>query len=652
MENLIDNISAYLTFSIGWTIFHSIWIGAIVSVLLFIVLSLTRERKAELRYRISLISLSLFALSVLFVFIRIYSSCTELSPDSARTLSPTGTRYLASTLIEENISFRQTDILSEITSRVKGFLNNNYYSITLVWLIGILVLGLKFGGGLLFVRRIKCSGVSPASKTIIDITEKLKHTTGIRKCVKVINSSAARVPMVIGFIKPYIIIPAGILSGIPTNQVEAIIAHELAHIKRNDFIINIFQSLLEILLFYHPATWWISSVIRAEREVCCDKLAIGNSGDKMAYIKALLNIGGKCSPDSIPAVALAGSDISLLNRIKRITKMKRMGFNKIEKLTSAIMSLLLISGLFIITGFSSNRTVFDIEPASPSVVTPEDIQAPVNKLIESNILTDSAPPILHTQDTIILDGTIRSSFRDPEDDVNKDVEMTFKKGELTKLVIDGKTIPESDYPKYKYLIDDTKEDMADALEDIEEASEDIEEALKEIEELDLEQIQEDIDEALKEIEEIDIEELDIEIQGSLKEMEEIDIELIMEQIEDDIEAFVEIDIEMKLEEIRESIKEIDLTVIKAEIEEARENMRSIDFDLIKKDFEKSIDKIKDFDKIKFEKALEKTFEKHEKTLEKSKEDIKKTKDKKKKELEKEKKKLEKQLILIQENQPL
>ena len=108
--------------------------------------------------------------------------------------------------------------------------------------------------------------------------------------VVLLESCLAEVPVVIGYLRPAILIPAGMLTGLPAAQIEAILLHELAHIRRADYLVALAQSAVEGLLFYHPAVWWISGVLRAERENCCDDFAIAIQGDPHAYATALATI--------------------------------------------------------------------------------------------------------------------------------------------------------------------------------------------------------------------------------------------------------------------------------------------------------------------------------------------------------------------------
>ena len=124
------------------------------------------------------------------------------------------------------------------------------------------------------------------------------------------------VPTVLGWMQPVIVLPVAALANLTPNQVEAILAHELAHIRRHDYAINVLQTVAETLLFYHPCVWWVSARIRAEREHCCDDVAIGVCGDAVNYADALVELETRRIAGT--SLALAATDGSLFNRIKRI----------------------------------------------------------------------------------------------------------------------------------------------------------------------------------------------------------------------------------------------------------------------------------------------------------------------------------------------
>jgi len=629
MEILSRHISDEFLYSIGWTIFHSVWIGAVVSLLLFIVLTFMGRSSAKVKYNLSLGALTVMVILISLVFINTLESA-NLKSDSIPSAGLILSDGNAHTIADQGLSISYPDIKTTLGQNIILFLNSNYSLITILWMAGILFMALRFTGGLIYSGKLRNSSSGRTDLVYSLLISKLKKKIGIERKVEFIESLLARVPLTTGWIKPVIYIPVGALAGLPYNQVEAIFAHELAHIKRNDYLVNIFQSIIEIILFYHPAVWWISSVIRSERESACDEIAVEHSDEKLTYIKALVNISELEAGETGAAVAFAGDSKNLLNRIKRITKMKQAKFNRTDKWTSALMSVILIAGVVIITGFST-------EPG----IDKSDL--PVSNITES-IATDHPVIQYNTdiqQDTIKLSGDINRTIIDPTDNKEKDARFTFKNGELTALTIEGKMIPESDYHLYESDIEEAKNDMADVVADMEEALVDMEEALAEIEEIDMEEIERDIQEALQEIEEIDLEAMELEIEDALSEIQELD----MEAIEFDMqEALVEI------EESLEEIENIDMKEIEFQMQKALQEIQEMDLEKMQEEMRISLEGVEEIDMQEIMKQMEKSMEQIKESLKDIEIDNRKVLEDHKKNFESQKKQLEKQLIEIQEQE--
>ncbi len=137
-----------------------------------------------------------------------------------------------------------------------------------------------------------------------------------KRSVQLLISPLIQVPTVIGWLRPVVLFPVGALAGVPSEHIEALLAHELAHIRRHDYLINILQSIAEATLFYHPAVWWISRNIRTERENCCDDIAVAITGDPLTYAQALTNLESHRPAHLTPALAANGG--SLKQRIARL----------------------------------------------------------------------------------------------------------------------------------------------------------------------------------------------------------------------------------------------------------------------------------------------------------------------------------------------
>ena len=156
----------------------------------------------------------------------------------------------------------------------------------------------------------------PARRPLDRSTRSAQGADGIRRVVVLLESARVEVPMVVGWLRPAILVPVAALSGLAVPELEAILAHELAHIRRHDYLVNILQCVVETLVFYHPATWWISGVIRREREHCCDDIAVAACRDRLTYARALATMEGLRAPAFSLSPAANGG--ILLARVRRI----------------------------------------------------------------------------------------------------------------------------------------------------------------------------------------------------------------------------------------------------------------------------------------------------------------------------------------------
>ena len=184
------------------------------------------------------------------------------------------------------------------------------------WLAGVVVLTLRSVGGWIIAQRLKTWKTTPAAGRIQEAATRLRRQLGLRRAVRVLNSAVAGVPSAVGWLRPVILLPVSTLTALTPEQLEMVVAHELAHIRRHDYLVNLAQTAIETLLFYHPAVWWLSGRIRAEREHCCDDLAVAACGNPVGYASALAALEGiETAP---PALVLSASGGSLLRRIQRL----------------------------------------------------------------------------------------------------------------------------------------------------------------------------------------------------------------------------------------------------------------------------------------------------------------------------------------------
>jgi uncharacterized protein (TIGR03435 family) len=228
--------------------------------------------------------------------------------------------------------------------------------LVLLWFAGAVVFWVRLMGGWAIAARMRSTLVHPAplewQRKLDDIGAQIRLSQPVRLLV----SALVQVPTVVGWLRPVVLVPVGVLTGVPPEHVEALLAHELAHIRRHDYLVNILQSMAEALLFYHPAVWWVSGHIRSEREICCDDVAVSIGGDAMAYALALADLESQRVANLSPALAANGG--SLAERIARLLGAPRPAANS---LTGPIVSMiLLVAAACGLSGQASAPRAFEV----------------------------------------------------------------------------------------------------------------------------------------------------------------------------------------------------------------------------------------------------------------------------------------------------
>jgi len=200
--------------------------------------------------------------------------------------------------------------------RTRDMLRPWLSAIVWAWCLGVLAFATRPLASWYTVRRLRVVGVSPVPATVQGVREIASQRLGLRRATRVLQSTLVEVPVVAGYFRPVILVPMSVISGLPVSRLEAILAHELAHVRRHDYLVNLLQTLLETVFFYHPAVWWLSRQIRNERENCCDDLAVVVVGNGVDYSRALLAVAELHRPSTALALGVRGG--SLLGRVRRI----------------------------------------------------------------------------------------------------------------------------------------------------------------------------------------------------------------------------------------------------------------------------------------------------------------------------------------------
>jgi beta-lactamase regulating signal transducer with metallopeptidase domain len=210
-------------------------------------------------------------------------------------------------------------------------------AVVLCWLAGVAVLSVRLAGGWAAAARLSRRGVAPPPEAWLARLDVLSARLEVARPVRLLSSLLAAVPSALGVLRPVILVPASAFTALAVPELEAILAHELAHVKRNDFLVNLLQSAAETLLFYHPAVWWVSHRIRVERENACDDLAVLASGDAALYARAL--VGLEQGRSALPHLAAASTGGSLLDRVRRLLTPQAVRADRLPPSIAAALAL-------------------------------------------------------------------------------------------------------------------------------------------------------------------------------------------------------------------------------------------------------------------------------------------------------------------------
>jgi len=348
----LNALSHPLILALGWALIHFLWQGALIAALSFLAQAALRKGSAQSRYTAACLAMLLMTLCPLATFSYLTNrEKTALKPapvmiTSVREASVTSAMDLAPAVaIPRPIQVETSP--EEFAARIQRHLP----WIVSGWLGAVCVLSLRLLLGYARVRQIKrraCESLGVYwTERLSDLSERLRVSRPVRLC----QSALVTVPTVIGWLRPVILFPASALAGLPPAQLEAILAHELAHIQRHDYLVNLLQNLIETLLFYHPAVWWVSRHIDQERELCCDDLTVEVCGDRVNYARALAALEELRS--TAPGLALAAGGGSLLRRIRRLAGLPKKA-NRSGCWLAGAAALMLVAAVGLIGRHSLN----------------------------------------------------------------------------------------------------------------------------------------------------------------------------------------------------------------------------------------------------------------------------------------------------------
>lgn len=294
------NATSDLMQALTWSLLHFLWQGAAITALAAAAMFVFRAPAT--RYLVGVGSIALMFVSFGVTFASLYSAASDVSVAGAATPS-------LATAAPAAASHYSLPVIAPSSS------DDELAWVAQLWLAGVCLLALRIAFGLLFLERLRRRNLSALPDSLVARCQRLQQRLGITRAVRYCECRLVSVPAVMGLFRPIVLLPVRALTGLTPNQIEAVIAHELGHIRRFDVAVNFFQVIAETLFFFHPAVWWLNKRIRADREDCCDDVAIEVCGEKAVYVRALATME---TWRAVPDFAMAATGGSVAARVARL----------------------------------------------------------------------------------------------------------------------------------------------------------------------------------------------------------------------------------------------------------------------------------------------------------------------------------------------
>src|SRR6202521_113563 len=305
MTNFANGISPELLRGLGWTLLHFVWQEAGLAALFAVALAVCRS--AAVRYALAVTTLVLMIASPVITFAWLVRQTNPAVRYGAQ-----GSSFWVGTLAQGAAASARSGAPAPDPRTEQP---NAMLWMVEAWFLGVVLLSLRTAGGLFLIERMRRKEIKPVGQELYEKCLALQRRMGLDRVIQYCECHRLDAPAVLGWFRPVVLLPVRALTGLTEEQIDAVIAHQLAHIRRLDCFVNLFQIATETLLFYHPAVWWVSQRIRAERENCCDDEAIAICGDAVNYARALTLME---EWRTAPALMMAANRSPLAERVVRL----------------------------------------------------------------------------------------------------------------------------------------------------------------------------------------------------------------------------------------------------------------------------------------------------------------------------------------------
>ncbi len=339
--------------ALAWTLLHFLWQGAAIAALAAALMSLFRESSTRYLIGIGALALMFASFGVTFALL---------------STPPAGGDGLAaySTPISADVApAAVTRFVADASPALSTTSERDFAWVARGWLVGVCLLALRIAFGLLLLEQLRRRNLSDLPVEIIERCRALQRRLGISRVVRYCECRLVNVPSVIGFFHPVVLLPLRALTGLSPEQLEAVIAHELGHVKRFDVAVNFVQVIAETVFFFHPAVWWLNKRIRADREDCCDDVAIAACGRRVIYARALATMADW---RDTPELAMAATGGAVASRVARLLGMQRnYGARSAGVITASLVLAMALTAGAASIGFA--------QPPIAPLVTQADVPA-------------------------------------------------------------------------------------------------------------------------------------------------------------------------------------------------------------------------------------------------------------------------------------
>jgi bla regulator protein blaR1 len=430
-------------YSIGTVFTDSLWQGIIIGFSFCVGLLVLKPGDARSRYNLAVVALLALILWTGYDLVHIIQHGKQslvLQTGLYTNLIKENSLVPGNTVIHKNsISLM---VVSGFFHALYSALGKYYTLISPAWIIGIFILSIRMAGGLIIASRTRKQSVFTLPSSWYSCAEPIYRKLKIRQKILIKGSYKVSGPMVIGYFKPVILIPAAVICGLNYSEMEAILAHELAHIRRHDFLLIYIQHLAETILFYHPVTWLISSFLDKEREKCCDDIAVTITNNSLPFAKAITLMENNRVQKNMPAAMLIGHNNNLLLRIKRILD---KGFHKSSYLERLAETSIIIMGLCFIFAFSGFAHKKSNGASSPNLSAFQTINS-------NNIMPVPPDTLKKFRET----RTIEAEMADDSTHSTTSYKITYENDSVKDLYVNKKKISRDQQNEFRKKLDELK----------------------------------------------------------------------------------------------------------------------------------------------------------------------------------------------------